>query len=398
MQHKFNFDTPTDRRNGDSVKWSVKENELPMWVADMDFFTAPQITEAIVARAREGIFGYTTIPDRWYDSIIGWWGHRHGLNIEKEWLCFCTGVIPAITSAVKRVTNVGDRVVVLTPVYNVFFSSIENTGRTVLESKLNYDGKSYEIDFADLEAKLAEPLTTMMILCNPHNPVGRLWTREELARIGELCRRNGVTLLSDEIHCDLTDPGTEYIPFASVSPECADIGITCISPSKAFNVAGLQSAAVIVPNELLRRKIVRGLNSDEVAEPNCFAALAASVAFGDSECEEWLDELRAYLAENKKTVREYVAREIPEIHMFDQPATYLLWLDCGGFTENSGELAAFIREHTGLFLTAGGQYRGDGKHFMRMNVACQRDTLMRGLDMLKRGVRAYCAHTQKNAL
>ena len=384
----YDFDAPTERRHTGSLKWDIGDNELPMWVADMDFKTAPAITEAVMRRAAEGIFGYTVIPDEWYSSLIGWWGSRHGLEIQKEWLAFCTGVIPAISSAVKRITNVGDRVLVMTPVYDIFFHSIENAGRTVLECPLTYDGASYGIDFAALERGLAEPLTTMMILCNPHNPVGRIWSREELARIGELCRRHGVTVLSDEIHCDLTDPEVGYVPFASVSCECADNSVTCVAASKAFNLAGLQSAAVVIPNEFLRNKVVRGLNSDEVAEPNCFAAIAAATAFGS--CGDWLDALRAYLAENKRTVSEFVSREIPGIHVVGQNATYLLWIDCSAITDDTDGLAEHIRRTTGLYLTAGGQYRGNGRYFLRMNTACQRKTLIDGLERLRAGVADYC--------
>lgn len=386
---KYDFDSIVNRRNTDSVKWDLMgEGELPMWVADMDFKTAPAITEAIQKRAAHGVFGYTLIPDEWYTSIINWWGGRHGLEIERDALCFCTGVIPAITSSVKRLTNAGDNVVVLTPVYNVFFNSIENSGRHVLECPLKYDGAGYEIDFDELRRCLSHPLTTLMILCNPHNPVGRIWSREELCRIGELCRANGVLVISDEIHCDLTDPGFEYTPFAAVSRENAEGSVTCISTSKAFNIAGLQSAAVIVPNEFIRNKILRGLNSDEVAEPNCFAAVAAAAAFG--ECGEWLDELRAYLAENKRRVREFVEAELPSLSMFDQHATYLLWIDCSRVTGDSALLADFIRERTGLVVTAGRQYRGDSASFVRMNVACPRSVLEDGLSRLRAGVEAFC--------
>lgn len=391
---KYDFDAIVNRRNTDSVKWDLmSEGELPMWVADMDIKTAPAIVEAIERRAAHGVFGYTIIPDEWYTSIINWWGGRHGLALTRDDLCFCTGVIPAITSSVKRMTNVGDNVVVLTPVYNVFFNSIENSGRHVFECRLKYDGTGYDIDFDKLEECLAHPLTTLLILCNPHNPVGRIWSREELCRIGELCRRHGVLVISDEIHCDLTDPGFEYTPFAAASRENARISVSCISTSKAFNIAGLQSAAVIVKEPHLRERIVRGLNSDEVAEPNCFAALAASVAFG--ECGEWLDELRAYLAENKRRVREFVKNELPELAMFDQKATYLLWIDCSRITDDSAALADLIRERTGLVLTAGCQYRGDSAHFMRMNVACPRSLLEDGLCRLRRGVSEFCAEMGK---
>lgn len=384
---KYSFDVPVDRRGTNSLKWDVAPGELPMWVADMDFKTAPAIGEAVMHRAESGVYGYTVVPDAWYDAIIGWWEKRHAFTIKRDWLCFCTGVVPAISSIVKRLTNVGDRVLLQTPVYDIFFHSVENAGRVVLENRLVYDGAQYHVDFEDLEKKLAEPLTTMMILCNPHNPVGKLWTREELARIGALCRKYGVTVLSDEIHCDLTDPGVEYVPFASVSDECAANCVVCVAASKTFNLAGLQSAAVIVPNTFLRNKVVRGLNSDEVAEPNCFAAEATAAAF--TEGGDWLDELRAYLAENKRLVAETVAREIPEVRVVEQHVTYLLWLDCSALTDNAAELAGFIRRESGLYLSSGNQYRGNGHFFLRMNVACPRATVENGLARFCTSVRKY---------
>lgn len=293
------------------------------------------------------------------------------------------GVVPAVSSVVKRVTNVGDRVLVQTPVYDIFFHSIENAGRAVLESPLHREGGEYRIDFADLEKKLAEPLTTMMILCNPHNPLGRIWTREELGKIGALCAKYGVTVLSDEIHCDLTDPGREYVPFASVSEECRKVSVTCISASKAFNLAGMQSAAVVVPERTLRDKVVRGLNSDEVAEPNYFAAESTAAAF--SEGEEWLDALRQYLYENKKFAAEFLGRELPEIGFVLPEATYLLWLDCGKIARDADELCDFLRAETGLYLNPGAQYRGEGKTFLRMNLACPRSRLKDGLEPARPG-------------
>ncbi|MBE5962621.1 MAG: pyridoxal phosphate-dependent aminotransferase [Lachnospiraceae bacterium] len=384
---KFDFDQINNRRNTNSLKWNVLDTELPMWVADMDFQTAPAITEAIQKKAQTGIFGYNIVPEEWQKAIIGWWKRRHQYEIKKEWLTFCTGVIPAVTSAVKRITNVGDNVVVQTPVYNIFFHSVENTGRHVLENKLLYDGKSYQIDFKDLEEKLSNPLTTMMILCNPQNPSGKIWTREELATIGALCKKHHVTVISDEIHCDLTDPGYSYVPFASVSEECADICIMCISATKAFNIAGLQSAAVIISNEELREKVVRGLNSDEVAEPNTFATEAVIAAFNEGE--EWLTELNSYLYENKKAVAEYIEKELPKLKLVESHATYLLWIDCNRVVGDTTEFCHFLREKTGLFVSAGSPYRGNGNHFFRMNIACPRTQVMEGLRRLKDGIGQY---------
>lgn len=384
----YDFERIVNRRGTASLKWDVEEQELPMWVADMDFQTAPEIMAAIRERADHGIFGYTVVPDAWYKAIQDWWKKRHGFLIEKEWLLFSTGVVPAISSIVRKMTTAGENIVIQTPVYNVFFNSIRNNGRNVLESRLRWDNGQYRIDFEDLEEKFKNPQTTMMILCNPHNPIGKIWDRETLERVGELAYKHHVLVLSDEIHCDLTDPGHEYIPFASVSEMCRNNSITCIAPTKTFNLAGLQTAAVAVPDENLRHKVNRGLNTDEVAEPNVFAITAAVAAFTKGEA--WLEELRSYLKANKDYVREYLALEIPEITAVPSDATYLLWLDCRKLIGDSTMLCRFIRSDSGLYLSDGKDY-GNGQSHLRMNVACPRKQLREGLARLKKSVAAYGA-------
>ena len=382
------FNKIINRRNTNSLKWDVGENELPMWVADMDFQTAKCVTDAVVAKAKSGVFGYQIVPDKWYDAYANWWKGRHDFAIEKDWLCFCTGVVPAITSSIKRLTNVGDNVVVLTPVYDIFFHSIENTGRHTLECPLDYlDGK-YSIDFAELEKKLADPLSTLLLLCNPHNPVGKVWTRDELKRIGDLCAKHGVVVFSDEIHCDLTAPDVQYVPFASVSERCKSNSVTAVSCSKAFNLAGMQSAAVFASNGQIRAKVVRGLNSDEIAEPNAFAVEAAVAAFSE-EGALWLDGLRRHVDSNKKVAAKFVRDNLPEIKSIAQDATYLMWLDCSAITDDAAKLCDFIRSETGLFISAGNKYRGNGRYFVRLNVACPEQTLLDGLNRLKQGLSAY---------
>ena len=383
----YDFDTPTERRNTNSLKWDVAEGELPMWVADMDFQTAPEIREAIMKRAEHGIFGYSVIPDAWYEAYIQWWKMRHGYTMERDWLIFCTGVVPAISSIVRKMTTPAEKVLIQTPVYNIFFNSILNNGRQVLESPLRYDGKEYRIDFADLEEKLSDPQTALMILCNPHNPTGKLWDRQTLEKIGALCSRHHVTVVSDEIHCDLTDPGESYVPFASVSETCRQISITCMAPTKAFNLAGLQTAAVSVPDEVLRPKVWRALNTDEAAEPNAFAVEAAVTAF--TRGADWLDALRDYLYENKKLAAAYIEKEIPGVRAVASQATYLLWLDCSGLIGCGREAAGFLRRETGLYLSEGSQYGGNGADFLRMNIACPRAVLKDGLERLKNGLAAY---------
>ena len=383
----YDFDKPVNRRDTHSMKWDVKEHELPMWVADMDFQTAPEIQAAIQERAAHGVFGYSVVPEEWYQAYMGWWERRHGFSMEKEWLVFCTGVVPAISSMVRKLTTVGENVLVQTPVYNIFFNSIVNNGRNIVESPLRYDESAYQMDFEDLERKLSNPQTTLMILCNPHNPVGKIWSREELGQVGELCRKYHVTVISDEIHCDLTSPGKEYIPFASVSENCRNHSITCIAPTKAFNLAGLQTAAVVVPNPNLRHKVWRGLNTDEVAEPNSFAVEAAVAAFTKGEA--WLDALRVYIQENKNYVENFLKKEVPQIRMVPSQATYLLWLDCQEMQGCTTEFTQYLREYTGLYLSEGQQYGESGSPFIRMNIACPRSRVEDGMKRLAEGVRGY---------
>lgn len=383
---QYDFNTVVDRRNTNSLKWSVGEKELPMWVADMDFQTAPEIISAIKKRAEAGIYGYCVVSDKWYEAIIQWWKKRHNFTIKKEALLFCTGVVPAISSIVRKMTTVGENILVQTPVYNIFFNSIVNNGRNVLENKLLYDGTEYQIDFEDLENKLKNPQTTMMILCNPHNPIGKIWNRETLKKIGELCLKYHVLVVSDEIHCDLTEPGYEYVPFASVSEECKQNSITCLAPTKAFNLAGIQTAAVLVSEENLRCKVNRALNTDEVAEPNAFAIETAIAAFEFGE--DWLDELRKYLWENKRYAEEFLQKEIPVIKIVQSHATYLLWIDCRKVSGTSTEIQHFIRSKTGLYLSDGNEYK-NGNGFLRMNIACPRCILKDGLNRLKESITGY---------
>jgi len=381
---KYDFDTVVNRRNTGSLKWDVAEHELPMWVADMDFQTAPEIIDALKKRVSHGVFGYGIIPAAWEDAYINWWEKRHHFTIERQWLTFCTGVIPAISSTVRKLTTPNEQVVIQTPVYNIFFNSILNNGCRVLENRLHFTENGYEMDFVDLEAKLSDPQTSLMILCNPQNPGGRIWKKEELARVGALAKKYHGVVIADEIHCDLTDPGTESIPFASVSEDCRDNSITCIAPTKAFNLAGLQTAAVMIPNEALHHKVWRALNTDEVAEPNAFAVTATVAAFTKGEA--WLDALREYLYENKQLVKTFLEKELPALHLTPSNATYLLWLNTSDICEDGTKLAHFIRKETGLYITEGEEYGNGGKSFMRINIACPRARLEEGLQRLKTAI------------
>ena len=384
---KYNFDEIINRRNSWSLKWEVADNELPMWVADMDFKAAPEIIKAFEERISLGAYGYTTIPDEWYDAYISWWGRRHKLKIEKDELIFSSGVIPTLSSTIRKLTTANEKVLIQTPVYNVFYNSILNNGVRVVENPLTFKNNRWEMDFEDLEAKLSDPETSLMLLCNPQNPAGRIWLKDELARVGELCKKYGVTVISDEIHCDLTNPEMEYVPFAGASDTCREISINCFAPSKIFNLAGMQSSAVFVPNKFLRHKVWRALNTDECGEPNFLAITAAVAAFNNGE--NWLNELNVYIRQNKDYVEKFVAENIPSIHVLPSEATYLQWIDCREITNGKNDLAGFIRHETGLYLSAGEIYGASGSGFLRLNTACPLSLVKDGMNRLKAGIEAY---------
>lgn len=394
----YDFDKIIDRRGSGSLKWNVAENELAIWVADMDFEAAPPIMRTIKNRADHGVFGYGEVTDDWYDAVIGWWKRRHGYEIPRRSLVFATGVVPAISSSVRRLTAPNEKVVLLTPGYNIFYNSVLNNGRRVVECPLIYEKGGYRADFDDLERKLADKETTLMILCNPHNPVGKIWSREELAIVGDLCEKYSVTVISDEIHCDITEPGVRYVPFASVSENCAKNSVVCISATKAFNLAGLQCAAVYSENAKLLARVNRALNTDEVAEPNVFAVAATVSAFNESE--DWLDEMCAYTSENKHFVKKFLAESTPIIKMVESKATYLCWLDCTALVslpqtggddfkndkkpfKSSAELAEKLRSETGVYLSEGGQFGLGGEGFLRLNAACPRVVLKTALEKIR---------------
>lgn len=371
----YEFENLPDRRKSASSKWMVPEGVLPMWVADMDFPAAPQIIRAIRERLDHGVFGYDEVPDEWYDAYINWWDKRHGLKLNKEGLIFCTGVIPAVSSAVRKLTTPGEKILIQTPVYNIFFNSTVNNGCTALQSPLCFDGEAYSMDFDRLERDMSDPQVSLMILCNPQNPGGRIWKKEELAEVGRLAKKYSVIVFSDEIHCDIVRPGMEYVPFLSVSDECREVGIAAMAPTKAFNIAGLHTAAVYSENKTLRHKMWRALNTDEVAEPNSFACVAAIAAFNEGA--DWLDEMCAYVFENRRIAEEYIAANMPQIKAVHSDATYLLWLKM----PRSG-LQGDLKDKTGLYLSDGAVYGAGGEEFLRMNLGCSRQTLKDGLKRL----------------
>ena len=377
---KFDFDLPTDRRGTPSLKWSVAEGELPMWVADMDFETAPAVKREILKTAEHGIFGYSITPDSYFDSVAEFFNKRYNMGASSDEMVFVTGVVPAISSMVRKLTTPAENVLIQAPVYNIFYNSIRNNGRNILSSDLVYEDGKYYMDFEDLERKLCDPQTTLMILCNPHNPVGRIWTREELMRVGELCKKHGVTVISDEIHAPLTRPGTAYIPFSSVSETCREISAVCVSASKSFNLAGLQSACVIAHNKHLRHKIWRGINTDEVGEPNIFAMNASIAAYREGE--EWLDSLRDYLFENRRVAEEYIRANTNKLIPIEADATYLMWVDISGASADSVDFAEKLRKETGLFINDGAEYGECARSFIRVNLATQRENVLLGMKLL----------------
>ena len=386
---KYDFDTVSDRRGTSSSKWDVAEGELPMTIADMDFMTCPEIMDALRERLDKGIFGYTDVPERWREAAVSWWDRRYGLKMDKEWLVFSTGVVPTISCAVRKLTTPGEKVMVMTPVYNIFFNSIVNNGRVPLSCPLAYGPGGYGIDWTRTEEGLSDPQVSLMILCNPHNPVGRVWERDELQRIAELCLKYGVTVLSDEIHCDLTDPGVKYTPFLSVSDESRRVGIMAAAPTKTFGIPGLQPSFAVAADPVLRHRIWRQWNTDECGEPGVCAAEAAIAAWEKGE--RWLEEARERLYLNKTRVRAFVGEKLPDIRIPYGPATYLLWLDVSAISPDEKRLAAFIRRETGLCLTPGSVYGKGGEGFLRMNTACPEKLLEDGLSRLEKGVRAYRA-------
>ncbi|MBR5366230.1 MAG: PatB family C-S lyase [Clostridia bacterium] len=390
----FDFDSIVERRGTGSIKWDVKDGELPMWVADMDFQTAPAIREAVAKIAEHGIYGYTDTDDAWRAAYAGWWRDRHNWEIDPAWLVYATGVIPAISSAVRKLTTPAEKVALLTPVYNIFFNSILNNGRVPVEvplAKLRTpdDKIAYRIDFDLLEEALADPQTSLFLFCNPHNPVGKIWDRETLAMVGALCAKHGVTVISDEIHCDIARPGKSYVPFASVNEVNTRITVTCLAPTKAFNCAGIQTAAVVCADPILRHKMWRGLNTDEVGEPNVFAVPVAVAAFREGG--EWLDAMNRTVFSNRETVERFAAEQIPEIEVVPADATYLIWISLEKILgeEDSAAFCRFLREKTGLWLSAGTQYRGDGDRFVRLNAACPPALLQDGMERLRTGVRLW---------
>ncbi|MBR1519521.1 MAG: pyridoxal phosphate-dependent aminotransferase [Prevotella sp.] len=378
------FDKLTIRRGTNSYKWDEAEDDdvIPMWVADMDFETAPCIVDALRRRVEHGIFGYTLVPESYYDAVINWFARRHQWQIEREWILYTSGVVPAISATIKALCSSGDKVIVQTPVYNCFFSSIRNNGCEIVENRLKRTGDSYEMDFDDLERKASDPRAKIMLLCNPHNPAGRVWTREELSRLNEVCVRNNVVVVSDEIHCELVMPGYKYTPFASVSESCLDNSITLCSPSKSFNTAGLQIANIVSNNAETRRKIDRAININEVCDVNPFGVVALQAAYNEGE--PWLTELNEYIYGNYQALCEFFEAELPGLPVTKLEGTYLVWVDITATGMSSDELTSRLLEEAKVLVNSGTMYGAvAGEGFVRLNIACPRERMMEGLRRIK---------------
>lgn len=384
---KYDFDKTIDRRATNSYKWdSAPEGVLPMWVADMDFRTAPAIIDALQKRVAHGIFGYTRVPDAYYDAVTSWFSRRHGWDIDREWIIYTSGVVPAVSAVIKALTVPGDKVIVQTPVYNCFFSSIRNNGCEIVSNPLRRTADTYEMDFDALERCAADPRTKVMLLCNPHNPAGRVWTPDELTRLGNICLRNGVTVVADEIHCELVYQGFKYTPFASLSDAFLHRSVTCVSPSKAFNIAGLQIANIVAFDNDLRSRIDKAININEVCDVNPFGVAATIAAYNEGE--EWLNQLVDYLHGNYEAMAEFCRRELPEFPITRLEGTYLVWMDCSSLGMPSDALEHALLDDARLWLNAGTMYGSEGEGYMRWNIACPRSVMLDGLNRFLNFVRS----------
>ena len=413
---KYDFDKPINRRGTNCVKWdaeppilnaqhsSLNSDLIPLWVADMDFEAAPAIREALKKRVDHGVFGYAIVQDSYYDAVINWYERRHQWSIKREWIQYTTGVVPAISAVIKALTMPGERVLILTPVYNCFFSSIRNNGCEVVESPLKAVGlderlemkdeslnaeadkqssfaqpsSSYVVNWEDFEAKCADEKTTVFLLCNPHNPAGRVWTREELQRMNDICQRNHVRIISDEIHCELIMPGHEFVPMGVVSPEDGVAPVICCSPSKSFNTAGLQMANIICADAETRRRINRAININEICDVNPFAPLAVEAAYNEGG--EWIDELNQYLWANYQALLSFFTEHLPQLKVFKLEGTYLVWVDITETGLSADEMEEKLLREARVWVNSGTMYGTEG--YIRINIATQRARLMEGLQRM----------------
>ncbi len=384
------FDELTQRRGTNSYKWDSADDPgvIAMWVADMDFKTAPCITRALQRRIGHGIFGYTRVPRAYYDAVCQWFSRRHHWQISPGDIIYTTGVVPALSAVIKALTLPGDQVIVQGPVYNCFYSSIRNNGCEAVSNALVYGAQthSYRMDLADLDRKLAHPRARLMLLCNPHNPGGRVWTPQELTDVATLCERHGVRLVSDEIHGELTLCGHMYTPAGTLPGRLGDNAIVCCSPTKAFNIAGLQIANIVCKDAEARERIDRAININEVCDVNPLGVEALIAAYS-AEGEQWLDELRAYLTANYELARQHFAAHMPSCHVAEMEGTYLAWVDCSALGVPSAEIERHLLHTQKVWINAGPLYGKEGEGFIRINMACPRQRLTEGLHRITDGLK-----------
>ena len=383
---RYDFDELTERRGSGSVKWDEcpSDDVIPLWVADMDFRAAPAIQEALRRRLEHGVFGYALVGDDYYEAIISWFQRRHQWTIHREEILYTTGVVPAMSVAIKALTMPGERVLILSPDYNCFFSSIRNNGCEVLECALRFTRNNrFEVDWADFEAKCADEKTTVFLLCNPHNPTGRVWTKAELQQMNDICLKHHVKVVSDEIHCELIMPGCRFQPFAASSEQCRQNSVTLNSPSKSFNIAGLQIANIICPQPEWRRRIDRAININEVCDVNPFGPVALIAAYNESEA--WLDELCAYLWGNYQALCEFAADHLPKWHITPMEGTYLPWVDITATGMTSQQYADTLLNNAKVWVNPGTMYGPQsGEGYIRLNIACPRSRLLEALQRISR--------------
>ena len=387
---QYDFDKVVNRKNTSCSKWDYlgkffgNSNALPMWVADMDFEVVPEITNAIKKRADHRVYGYTERPESYYDSIIKWIEKRHGWKIQKDWISSSPGVVPALSLSILSFTQPGDKVIIQPPIYPPFFSVVKNTGRQIVENKLKFENGRYVMDFDDLESKI-DSRVKLLLLCNPHNPVGRVWEKDELKRLGEICLKHNILVVSDEIHSDIIYNGHKHIPIASLSDKFLKNTITCMAPSKTFNIAGLSTSLVLIPDRRLYSQFENTVESMEIGMGNLFGltALEAAYTYG----EEWLKELLQYLEGNLDFIEDYLKKHIPEIKMVRSEGTYLLWLDCRELGLNQKELVNFMVNKANVALNDGCDYIPDVPGFMRLNFGTRRAIVEEGLKRIERALK-----------
>ena len=370
---KFNFDEIINRHGTHAVKWDhcPSDDVIPMWVADMDFKAAPCIIDALKKRLEHGVFGYVNVPEEFYQSIINWFNRRHNWSIDRDMIDYTTGVVPAISAVIKGITKPGEKVVVLTPIYNCFFSSIRNNGCEPVEIPLSLnEDYSYSIDYDALEAALAADDTHVLLFCNPHNPAGRVWTRDELLKVNDICAKHNVTIISDEIHCEMVMPGVTYTPFASISQEAGSRCITCGSPSKSFNIAGLQAAFIVSNNAENKARINRAINVNEVCDINPFGLEAFMAAYNHGE--SWIMQFNDYIAANFQLMRDMIEKELPSFHLTPIEGTYLAWVNIAQTGMTSTQVTKKILDDGKVLVNDGAIYGKAGEGFIRINLATRR--------------------------